>query len=172
MIMWGVFRKGVCIRDFRNLCGNGSGNLFVLPVKPGYGRRAARTHDDSSGVAGTVNREHRLGTYIEGLEHDLCHAVTVCLRDKNKMLATQGGQNGCSRARSNAVCSKWLLSGAPNHNVLEIAALLRTATQGGRTGCSRMDRKQKTRTKQRLWPKTEFVLQGLWPKTVIVLQGL
>ena len=88
------------------------------------------------------------------------------------MLATQGGRNGCSRAHSSAMCSKWLLSGAPNHNVLEIAALLRTATQGGRTGCSRMDRKQKTRTKHRLWPKTEFVLQGLWPKTVIVLQGL
>ena len=113
MIMWGVFRKGNCIQDFSNLCGNWSGDLFVLLVRPGYGRRAARTHDDSSGVAGSVKREHRLATYIAG-----------ALKVSNMICVMRSQFASVIRTR----CSQ--------RRVVEMAALVRTATQCARNGCS------------------------------------
>ena len=107
-----------CIQDLSNLW-RGLWAFFVLPVRAGYRRRSARIHYDSSGAKRSVKLKHRLHGHIhccciEGLEHDLCHALTMCFRaqwrlcEKRKVLGTQGGRNGCSPAHRYTRWSKWL----------------------------------------------------------------
>merc|ERR1712086_687232 len=64
---------------------DGMGHGVTLVDRDGVGHTITAIHDDTSGTARGVQGEHGLdvdvvATHVEGLEHDLGHALTVVLR--------------------------------------------------------------------------------------------
>mmetsp|Transcript_62306 Transcript_62306/g.109769 ORF Transcript_62306/g.109769 Transcript_62306/m.109769 type:complete len:430 (-) Transcript_62306:38-1327(-) len=63
---------------------DGMGQRIAFVDRHGVRHAVARVHDDACGAAGGIQREHSLdgdihGRHVEGLEHDLGHALSVGL---------------------------------------------------------------------------------------------
>merc|ERR1719508_12451 len=63
---------------------NGMGKSITFIDGDTMGNTISRVHDDTSGTARGIQREDSLdgdihGGHVEGLKHDLCHLLTVCL---------------------------------------------------------------------------------------------